>query len=57
LQTDQKYRFQEKEFFAELRGAPSQASDRQAVARKGAPRTAKNISLNALPSQNFFARP
>jgi hypothetical protein len=42
------YRFQEKQFFAEVRDAPSRASDRQKVAREGASRTTKNIFLNAI---------
>jgi alpha-L-arabinofuranosidase len=35
------YRVQEKEFFAEARGAPSQASDRQAVACEGGARASE----------------
>jgi hypothetical protein len=41
------HRFQEKDYLAVVRGAPSRASLRQQPAGEGAPRTISNIFLNA----------
>jgi hypothetical protein len=48
------YRFQEKDYLAVVRGAPSRAWLRQQLAREGAPRTTNNIFLNAIDAASSF---